>query len=159
MPHRGQKRPVCPPYDMRQEGYRLTRPRQIIMQVLEKEHDYLTAEDIYLKVRLLYPHIGLTTVYRTLEFLTRRGVVAKYHFGQGCAKFSLTEEYKGIGHHHQLVCTACARVINYTEFMDDEVKYIRKAESGLSKKYRFQIKDHLIQFYGLCDRCRHGQPT
>jgi len=141
-------------YDMRSEGYRLTRPRQVIMRVLEKESEYLSAEDIYLKVHAVYPHIGLTTVYRTLEFLTERGVVAKFHFGHGRATFSLSEPYKGIGHYHQLVCTRCFRIINYTEFMDEELKYLKKAEQGLSKKYKFKINDHLIQFTGLCEVCR-----
>jgi len=144
----------CRRYDMRSEGYRLTRPRQVILQVLEKASEYLSAEDVYLKVHAVYPHIGLTTVYRTLEFLTARGVVAKFHFGHGRAKFSLSEAYKGIGHYHQLVCTQCSRVINYTEFMGDELKFIKKAEEGLSKKYKFKINDHVIQFTGLCENCR-----
>ncbi len=141
-------------YDIRSEGYRLTKPRQVIMSTLEKEPDYLSAEDIYLKVHAVYANIGLTTVYRTLDFLVSRGVVARFHFGHGRAKFSLAELYKGIGHHHQLVCSRCSRVITYTEFMDEELAYIKKAEEGLSRKYRFQIKDHLIQFTGLCETCR-----
>lgn len=141
-------------YDMRREGHRLTKPRRAIMMVLEKDPGYLSAEDLYLKVHAVYPNIGLTTVYRTLEFLVSRGVMARFHFGQGRAKYSLAESYKGIGHHHQLVCTRCARVITYTEFMDEELTYIKKAEDGLSKKYRFQINDHVIQFTGLCESCR-----
>jgi Fur family ferric uptake transcriptional regulator len=48
----------------------------------------------------------------------------------------------------------CKRVINYTEFIDEELEFLKRAEKGLSKKYNFEIKSHLFQFYGLCDKCK-----
>ncbi|MBE0425911.1 MAG: transcriptional repressor [Nitrospirae bacterium] len=135
-------------------GYRLTMPRQVIMDVLSQTSEHLSAEDIYLAVHKIYPAIGLTTVYRTLEILVQMGLVFKFDFGDGRARYELSEGPKSIGHHHHLVCSGCGRIIDYTDFIDDEVELLKKTEKGLSKKYNFKITNHLIQFYGLCDKCQ-----
>ncbi|MEW6556812.1 MAG: Fur family transcriptional regulator [Elusimicrobiota bacterium] len=135
-------------------GYRLTLPREAILEVLGFTRDHLSAEDIYLAVHKKYPVVGLTTVYRTLDILVRLGLVYKFDFGDGRARFELAEDSKGKRHHHHLICTNCGRIIDYTDFIDDEVELLQLVEKGLSEKYGFKIKGHLIQFYGLCDRCK-----
>lgn len=134
-------------------GYRLTIPRDAILDVLSKTSKHLSAEDIYLTVHKIYPAIGLTTVYRTLELLVQTGMVFKFDFGDGRARYELSEGPKSIGHHHHLVCTGCGRIVDYTEFIDDEIELLKRTEKGLSKKYKFKITNHLIQFYGLCGQC------
>jgi Fur family ferric uptake transcriptional regulator len=135
-------------------GYRLTVGREAIIDVLSKSEEHLSAEDIYIKVHARYPHIGLTTIYRTLDVLSDLGMVSKSDFGDGRARYELAEGPKGAHHHHHLVCTNCNRVIDYTDFIDKEVELLQKTEKGLSEKYDFVITSHLIQFYGLCDKCK-----
>jgi len=139
---------------MRGCGYRLTIPREAIIHVLSKTEQHLSAEDIYLEVHKTYPQVGLTTVYRTLELLVEMGLIFKYDFGDGRARFELSEDPKGKRHHHHLVCTGCHRVIDYTDFIDDEIELLRRTEKGLSNKFGFQINSHIIQFHGLCEQCR-----
>jgi Fur family ferric uptake transcriptional regulator len=136
-------------------GYRLTVPRQAILDVLSKTIKHLSAEDIYLEVHKVYPAIGLTTVYRTLELLVRTGLVFKFDFGDGRARYELSEGPKSIGHHHHLVCTGCGRIVDYTDFINEEIELLKQTEKGLSRKYKFKITNHLIQFYGLCDKCKN----
>ena len=135
-------------------GYRLTIPRQAILDVLSKTSKHVSAEDVYFSVHRVYPGVGLTTVYRTLELLVQMGLVFKFDFGDGRARYELSEGPKGTRHHHHLVCTACSRVIDYTDFIDEEIELLNQTEKGLSKKFNFKITNHLIQFYGLCDRCK-----
>ncbi len=139
-------------------GYRITVPRQMILEVLSKASGHLSAEDIYLEVHRLYPAIGLTTVYRTLDLLTRMGVVSKFDFGDGRARYEIAEPHGGRGHHHHLVCTNCGRVVDYTDFIDEEIDLLNRTEKGLSKKYGFKITHHSIQFYGLCQECQGVRP-
>ena len=135
-------------------GYRLTVPREAILEMLSKTSKHLSAEEVYMSVHRLIPHIGLTTVYRTLEILVGMGLVHKFDFGDGRARFELAIGPKGPRHHHHLVCTDCGRVVDYTDFIDEEKELLARTERGLEKKYNFKISNHLIQFYGLCDRCR-----
>jgi len=134
-------------------GYRLTTGREAILDILSKSEGHLSAEDIYMKVHPKYPNVGLTTVYRTLDVLSNLGMVYKLDFGDGRARYELAGGPKGAHHHHHLVCTACGKVIDYADFIDDEVELLRETEKGLGSKYNFKITNHLIQFYGLCDKC------
>ena len=135
-------------------GYRLTLGREAILDVLFKAEGHLSAEDIYMKVHPLYPNIGLTTIYRTLDVLSNIGLVYKFDFGDGRGRYELTEGPKGTKHHHHLICTSCNRVVDYTDFIDEEIELLQETEKGLSKKYDFKITNHLIQFYGLCNKCK-----
>ena len=137
----------------RGSGYRLTVPRQAILDVLSESSEHLSAEDIYLAVHRVNPGIGLTTVYRTLELLVEMGLVFRFDFGDGRARYELAEGPGGKRHHHHLVCRGCGRVVDYTDFIDEETELLKRTEDGLSKKYEFTITGHLIQFYGLCKEC------
>jgi len=85
-------------------GYRITIPRQIILQVLNESKKHLSTEDIFLKVHHIYTAIGLTTVYRTLELLVNMGLVFKFDFGDGRARYELAYGTKEPSHHHHLIC-------------------------------------------------------
>ena len=154
MPRRFGKGPTWWHEKFRGHGYRLTVPRQVVLDVLSKTSDHLSAEDVYLKVHRIYPDIGLTTVYRTLELLVQMGLASKFDFGDSRARYELSEGPKGVRHHHHLVCTSCRRIIDYTDFIEEEMELLNRTEQGLSQKFNFRITNHIIQFYGLCNECR-----
>ena len=135
-------------------GYRITPGRGLILEALSSSEKHLSAEDIYLSVHSSCPSIGLTTVYRTLELLVNMGLVFKYDFGDGRARYELAEAHGKNRHHHHLICVECKRAIDYTDFIDDEIELLKRTEKGLSRKYNFDIRSHLIQFYGICDKCK-----
>ncbi len=135
-------------------GYRLTEQRSLILDILSRTPGHLSAEEIFFKVHKLHPNIGLTTVYRTLDLLVQMGFVLKFDFGDGRARYELAEGPEGMRHHHHLVCTKCGRIIDYTDFIDEETELLNKTKKGLSQKFNFEITDHLIQFYGVCAECK-----
>ncbi|RKY36482.1 MAG: transcriptional repressor [Candidatus Omnitrophota bacterium] len=138
----------------RKHGYRLTLPRQAILDVLSRTTKHLSAEEIYIEVHRIYPSIGLSTVYRTLELLVQVSLIFKFDFGDGKARYELIRSLEREYHyHHHLICTQCNRVIDYTEFIKDEMELFKKTEKNLSKKYGFKINRHIVQFYGVCDKC------
>ena len=136
-------------------GYRLTVPRQAIFSVLSKSSEHLSAEDIYLKVRGIYPAVGFTTVYRTLELLSQMGLVFRFDFGDGRSRYELAEG-PDTNHHHHLICTGCGRIIDCGEFIAEEAKVVKQMEQTLSKKHDFQINSRRIRFLGLCGKCKQS---
>ena len=134
-------------------GRRMTLPRQLILDFLHGTGGHVSAEEIYLKLRGKTPTMGLATVYRTLELLTELGIVHKFDFGDGRARYEFAEGPSSLGHHHHLVCTSCRRIIDYTDFIKEETELLKRTEAGLSRKYNFRIRNHQIQFYGLCADC------
>jgi Fur family transcriptional regulator, ferric uptake regulator len=135
-------------------GFRLTVPRETIISILSKTDKHLSADEIYMQAHTENPDIGLTTVYRTMDLLEQTGIVIKFDFGHGKAKFELTDEYGDKKHHHHLLCTKCRKVIDYADFQKEELEYIKKVESGLKRKYGFEINAHMINFYGICPDCK-----
>lgn len=137
----------------RHHGLRFTLPRQMILDVLYRTRGHLSAEDIYFKIHPVYPQIGLTTIYRTLDLLDRMGLVTKFDFGDGKARYELVSPGDELRHHH-LICRKCGRIIDYSDFVKEETRLIKEIEKELSKKYNFEINSHKIYFQGLCSKCR-----
>lgn len=134
-------------------GFRLTLPRQAILNVLKKTQGHLNAEEIFLSINKNYPGVGFATVYRNLSLLTRMGLVSKFYFGDGQSRYELASEAIK-GHHHHIICIRCGKIIDYSDFMEKEVKFIKELEEELSRKNNFKINNHQIHFYGLCERCQ-----
>jgi Fur family transcriptional regulator, ferric uptake regulator len=139
---------------LRTSHVRITKPRQMIMDVLSGTKEHVSAEEIYMKVHKTYPNVGLTTVYRTLDLLEAMGFVSKLQFGDGRSRYELIDSLTKRRHHHHLVCTGCKRVIDYDDFIDEELELLKKVERELSRKHDFRIMGHEIQFYGMCSRCK-----
>ncbi|MFA5167330.1 MAG: Fur family transcriptional regulator [Candidatus Omnitrophota bacterium] len=135
-------------------GRRMTVTRELILDVVSRKKGHLSAEEVFDAVRKQYPTVGLVTVYRTLDLLAEMNVLSRHEFGDGRARYEMIRGSKSDDHHHHLVCTSCNRVIDYRDFIDDEVRLLKKTEAGLSKKFRFMITDHVIEFYGLCEKCQ-----
>lgn len=142
-----------PHAQLRNYGYRVTEARRAILGVLSRTNKHLSAEEIYNAVNKINPSSGIATVYRTLELLVQLKLVYKFDFGDGWARYELNIGDKERNHHH-LICIRCKRVINYTDFIDDEIALLKRIEKGLSEKYNFKITKHILQFYGICKECQ-----
>lgn len=132
---------------------RWTAPREAILDLMSRTTKHLSAKDIYAALYRIYPGIGLTTVYRTLDLLVRMGLINKFTFGDGPSRYEYKSEDKK-GHHHHVICSRCGKIIDYSDFLDDELELVDKTEKHLSKKYNFKVMGHNIEFYGLCEKCQ-----
>ena len=132
-------------------GFRITVPRQAILDLLSRTNKHLSAEDIYLLIHKDYPAIGLTTVYRTLELLVNMGLVFKFDFGDGRARYELSQGPNIRDHHHHLICTNCGRVIDYTELMKQEKELVEKNRKVSELYHRTDKKlEQTEQTVSLC---------
>ena len=132
---------------------RWTMPREAILELLSKSSKHMSAKEIYASLYDSYPGMGLTTVYRTLDLLARMGIVTKLTLGDGQSRYEFKSREKE-DHHHHLICTSCGRIIDYSEFLEEELSLVKKTEERLEKKFNFVIQDHNIEFLGLCEKCK-----
>jgi Fur family ferric uptake transcriptional regulator len=139
----------------RDQVCRWTLPREVILDLLSRTSKHLSAKDIYVSLRRSYPGLGLTTVYRTLDLLVRSNLVNKYAFGGGQSRYEFKPGEKK-QHHHHLICTRCGKIIDYSDFVEEELRLVEKTERTLARKYKFVIQNHNVVFYGLCETCRQG---
>lgn len=132
---------------------RWTVPREAILDLLSRTSKHLSAKEIYALLYRMYPGIGLTTVYRTMDLLARTGLINKLDIGDGQSRYEFKSSKKE-EHHHHLICTNCEKIIDYSDFVEEELELVKKTEKNLSKKFNFIVKDHNIEFYGLCEKCK-----
>jgi Fur family ferric uptake transcriptional regulator len=137
----------------RENVCRWTAPRESILDLLSRTPGHLSAKDIYAALYAAHPGIGLTTIYRTLELLHGLGIVRKVTTGAGQGRYELSS-VRPEDHHHHLICTRCGKIINYRDFVDEELDLVKRTEEALAKKFDFIIQDHNIEFLGICGACR-----
>jgi Fur family transcriptional regulator, ferric uptake regulator len=137
----------------RGQGCRWTVPRQAVLSCLTQSNRHMSPKDIFAEIGRKFPGIGLTSVYRTLELLDRMGLLHKIRIGDGQIRYGLKQQDRD-DHHHHLICTRCGKIIDYTDFVDEELELIKKTEASLASRHGFKIQDHKIEFYGICGSCR-----
>ena len=87
------------------------------------------------------PRIGRATVYRSIDKLVRMKVLDRIEFSDGTHSFRLCESDH---HHHHLACTRCHRVVELDFCLESD------AIADIGKRESFQIDDHSITLFGLC---------
>jgi len=130
-------------------GYKLTPQREsVVVVILEKEHDHLSAEEIFLYVKRKNPDIGLATVYRTLEILLDLHILDRVSFtDDGVALYDLRGDTNKHFHHH-LVCDSCGNVEEIKEDLLFDV------EAVVAERFGFAVRDHKLTFMGKCKECQ-----
>jgi Fur family ferric uptake transcriptional regulator len=127
-----------------EKEYRLTPQRLMIVSAIENSDGHISAEEIYVQVVAKYPHVNISTVYRTLELLKELGLVTEADFGEGRVRYHPA----GKGHHHHLVCSECGTVIDLDESL------LSSLESRLLDEYKFSADLKHLAIMGRCARCR-----
>jgi Fur family ferric uptake transcriptional regulator len=92
--------------------------------------------------------IGLATIYRHLEKLTRAGTVCKYIPAKGeSACYRYVGPDKAYGEHFHLKCEKCGKLIHLRcDFLD-------KIPEHLKDEHHFNIDFFKTVFYGNCEDC------
>ncbi len=128
-------------------GYRLTPQRLMIVEAVLGSDEHVFADEIFQTVRHRYPHINISTVYRTLELLKDLGLITVTDLGEGKVCYHWAEK----GRHHHLVCQACGELLG----LDDSV--LDSLEETLLQRYGFQAKLSHLAIFGLCRQCREKE--
>jgi Fe2+ or Zn2+ uptake regulation protein len=128
---------------LRDAGYKITPARVAVLETIEQEGEHLHPAEILATARQHYPALGRATVYRTLELLTQLGIVRPIYVGEAGPTY-----IRSSGGHHHLVCSRCGLIQDFDSCSSDEI-----AEE-LSTRFNFEISSHLLEFYGLCAKCR-----
>jgi Fur family ferric uptake transcriptional regulator len=146
LPRRRQKLPKLTEL-LRRQSRKITGPRAAILGLLRTRSHPLTTREIL--AGLPKGGCDLATVYRAMHLLEGMGVVKRFDFGDGAARFELVAEGDA-GHHHHLVCTRCAGVVEIEECFPKEI------ESRIAAANGFQAVTHKLEFFGICPGCQES---
>ncbi|TMQ01784.1 MAG: transcriptional repressor [Verrucomicrobia bacterium] len=130
---------------LRERERRITGPRQAVLETLRQHSHPLTNKEIF--AALPKGLCDLVTVYRSMHLLEELGMVKRFDFGDGVARFELVGEGDD-GHHHHLVCVRCSRVVEIEECFPSKI------EDEIAARNGFKAITHTLEFFGVCPRCQ-----
>ncbi len=131
---------------LRVSGHRVTRQRQLVMQVLQDNPGHLEVEAVYALAKARDPNISLPTVYRTLAVLKEMGLVQDHSLGEDHAHFETAPETP----HYHFTCQECGRVIEF------DAPQVKQVVHTLSKREGLQVTEVHLFLSGCCAECRPG---
>ena len=129
---------------LRRAGRRDSAARRAVIELLGRQRCCLTAQEIFDALRADGRRVGIASVYRALEQLTKDGYLQRVDLGAGTARF---EPHHADGdHHHHLVCADCGKV---EAFEDPELeRALHKVEDATGYSVA-----HDVVLRGVCDEC------
>jgi Fur family transcriptional regulator, ferric uptake regulator len=130
---------------LREQSRKITGPRQAILEILHAHPHPLTNKEIL--AALPKGDCDLATVYRSMHLLESIGLVKRFDFGDGTARYELVGDGDD-GHHHHLICTQCSEVVEIEECFPQEL------EARIAEKNGFKSITHKLEFFGLCPECQ-----
>lgn len=77
---------------LRDAGMRVTQQRRTIIGTLVQSHDHPSAEDVYVRAKLVDNSVSFATVYRALATLADAGIVQRLAVDDGPARFEMAPE-------------------------------------------------------------------
>ena len=134
---------------LKETGFKITPQRRAILEILLVNDDkHLSSEEIYDMVRVSCPEIGLATVYRTIQLLSEVGLLSKLNLDDGCIRYEIRLNKDEKHNHHHLICEKCGKIIETKEDLLDGI------EELIREQYKFNVSDHDIKFFGICEDCQ-----
>ena len=132
---------------LKERGIRLTRQRQILLDLIDKSGEHLDAESLFHLARKEDPKLNRVTVYRTLKLLKKGGLVDELdlmHFGgdQHFYETRLKQE------HAHVICLRCGKV---EEFFGEPLQKLRRQ---VEDHFGFNIVIARTEIGGYCAHCQ-----
>ncbi len=132
---------------LQERGVRMTRQRQVLLDLIDKAGVHLDAEQLYRLAKQKDPKINRVTVYRTISMLKDVGLVDELDLmhwsgGQHYYETRLKQE------HAHVICLRCGKV---EEFYGEPLQKIRRQVEGL---FGFQVVLARTEVGGYCADCR-----
>ncbi len=126
------------------QGYKATKPRKLVFEVLEGIGRPLSPYDIQDILRARGKHLNHVTIYRTLDLLCSLNLAHKVLSSGRFVKCSLAAIE---GCHRFMICQQCGAI---REFAD---KQLCQEENDFARNLGFHTEHHFSEFSGLCSQC------
>ncbi|NBR45966.1 MAG: transcriptional repressor [Verrucomicrobia bacterium] len=131
---------------MRSQSMRLTLQRRLVVEMTFATRDHFTAESLLAQCRRRNGKVSRATVYRTLAFLVKAGLLRQVGLGQQSPQYD--PNFADAPRHGHFVCVDCQKVVEF----HDPCLDVR--ESIVTKEHGFSPKRVSLQIEASCDAFR-----
>lgn len=119
--------------------------RQAVIRHLARQECCLSATEIFDGLRAEGNPVGLASIYRALEQLSKLRLVQRVDFGDA-ARYE--PALPSGDHHHHVICDDCGKV---EPFSDSPLEV---ALDGLGGRLGYELEGHDVLLRGSCSDCR-----
>ena len=121
------------------------RARRAVVEVLARQSCCVTAQEIFDLLRSGGSAVGLATVYRTVDQLSKDGFLQRIELGDGTTRYEPAQQSGH--HHHHVVCDSCGKV---DAFEDDRLE---QALHRVEQQTGYAVAAHDVVLRGTCADC------
>ena len=129
-----------------QAGHRRGGARNAIIDLLAAQPCALSALQIEDQLRGGDRRVARASVYRVLELLQDRGLVARLELGDATPRYEPIDPAGD--HHHHLLCDTCGRLV---PFDDGDLE---RSIDRLSRRLGISAHGHEVVLHGDCSACQ-----
>lgn len=122
---------------------KLTRQRQVVLEVVQSCPGHLTASEVYEAARKVMPTISYATVYNSLRYLKEKGHISEITFGNAASRYDSER-----GRHDHAICSRCGKLVDFD--LQETVELMRQA----ARKSKFKPETIHLTLVGICPDCR-----
>ncbi|MFL0505098.1 Fur family transcriptional regulator [Ureibacillus sp. 179-F W5.1 NHS] len=128
---------------LKDNGYKKTDKRELILNMFEDTDKYLTARDLLSVLKKDFPGMSFDTIYRNLATFVDLGILEETELnGERNFRMHCESEH----HHHHFICMECGKVKEIS---------VCPMEMIQEKLPDCAIESHKFEIYGKCQNCVH----
>ena len=131
--------------ELRIAGHRSGGARSAVVDLMARQHCCLTAQEIFDALRADGRVVGIASVYRALDLLSRMGLVHRLDLADAAY---YEPAHPGGEHHHHVVCDRCGKVSSF------EDQALETAIDRLARRLKYSVAAHDVVLRGACPDCR-----
>lgn len=124
------------------ENLGLTKQRRSVLRVIRESEKHLTANEVFDDARRLLPGISFATVYNSLNYLKKEGLIGEIRFGTDANLYD-----RNLTRHDHAVCNNCGKIV------DLEMPHPSGLIEAAADRSKFKAESIELTLRGLCSEC------
>lgn len=124
------------------ESLGLTKHRQAVLRAVRESDKHLTANEVFDDARRFLPGISFATVYNSLNYLKKEGLISEIRFGTDAKLYD-----RKLTQHDHAICNNCGKLVDLELNLPNELLEEAVARSN------FKAETIELTLRGLCPDC------
>lgn len=89
-------------------------------------------------------NVDPATIFRMMNLFVQKGIAHQVQFQESKTRYELLTKED----HHHLICNKCGSIEDISD------NFMSEFEEEITRKKKFLVKSHSLEFFGLCKNCQ-----
>lgn len=124
------------------ESLGLTKQRRAVLRAIRESDKHLNANEVFEDARRILPDISFATVYNSLNYLKKEGLIGQIEFGTDANRYD-----RRISQHDHALCNKCGKLVDLDLTLPDGLL----KEAAIRSNFKTESIELTVR--GLCPEC------